>query len=428
MKQVLYMKLRSKTFQNILWRFWQVMVKQGTSFVIFFLVSALLSPVEFGTYNYILAIVSLILIFSDFGISIATSKYIAEYGEIGKDKVPFVLFNALLLIISLSSITSLAVVLFGKPLFKDNYQFIVYLLPILFLAPINSIYDGIYRSIGRFRKLALITTVVGSLSLLISYVFVRNYGLKGAVISQSIFNLLLLLFQAVGFTEVKFVFKKEIIREIGKYALVLGLAGVGSFLFSRIDVLFLGHYNYIEEIGYYEIIFKILTLILLPFYTLSQVLAPDITRLYVRGEYQAVKSKFILYLKFTFVSALCIAFTLFLGQSLLFEVFLNKYNVPEMRNMFAAMIVVFFTQILVSIIPTAFTTATGYAKLNMYFLMVFGSLNVVLDFIFIRIWGAIGIIYATVVSKTLSDISFIVVSYLVGIKPKISHYNKSQAH
>ena len=75
-----------ETIHNFIWRSLQIFGKQGITFLIFILCAKLLTPYDFGLYNYALAIIFFFIIFGDFGISAATSKYVAEYNAINKDK------------------------------------------------------------------------------------------------------------------------------------------------------------------------------------------------------------------------------------------------------------------------------------------------------------------------------------------------------
>ena len=46
-----------ETARNFFWRSLQVFGKQGVAFLIFFLCAKLLTPYDFGVYNYILAFI-----------------------------------------------------------------------------------------------------------------------------------------------------------------------------------------------------------------------------------------------------------------------------------------------------------------------------------------------------------------------------------
>jgi O-antigen/teichoic acid export membrane protein len=64
------------------------------------------------------------------------------------------------------------------------------------------------------------------------------------------------------------------LRRVGRYAGLIGLAGLGFFLYTRVDVLILGQFGYIEEIGYYDLVMKVFNLFLLPFGVVAQAAGP----------------------------------------------------------------------------------------------------------------------------------------------------------
>jgi len=398
------------TITSFLWRILQMISRQGVPLFIFVFSSSVLSVEEFGNYNYLLAIGSLIILFSDFGISFAASKIFAEYHVKDKEKLPVILFNTILAIIAFSIIISTGFFVWGKEIFHENSRFVIYLIPIIIFVPLTALYDGLYRAKGKFKQISILSVLSGLLTLVASFFLIKNFSIEGSFISYMFFYLSLLILLIIFDREIKISFDRKIIKQITKYSFIIGISGIGQFLFSRVDVLFLGSYGYIKEISYYEYVFKMLTLVLIPFYALNQVIAPQITKLFYQQKIEKVKSEYKKYLLFTFLSGIIIAVSLIIFRDVIFNM-VGKYNTPLFRDTFYVMIPVFFTQILISIIPVAFTVATGNAKYNMFFLMLFGGLNCLLDYIFINMFGYIGIIYATFVAKLLSDILFIPASY-----------------
>ena len=132
-----------ETILNVFWRGLQLAVKDGVTFVIFVLAAKLLSPYEFGVYNYVLAVIFFLILFGDFGISVAASKYVAEYQVTNPEKLKGVLFNAGLVILVLTILITTATLLYGPRILKDKHIYVLYILPVVFLAPMTSLYDGI---------------------------------------------------------------------------------------------------------------------------------------------------------------------------------------------------------------------------------------------------------------------------------------------
>jgi len=396
-----------ETIHSFIWRSLQIFGKQGITFLIFILCAKLLTPYDFGIYNYILTITFILAIFSDFGISTATSKYVAEYNVIDKEKLKSVLFNSGIIIIFLTTAISLAVLFFGKVYFGEEYNYVLYLLPLVFFIPISSLYDGIYRGLKKFKFIAIVSIIVGLISLSFIYILINQYGLIGALISQNLFYFLLVIALAFGYRDFNFKINKDIIKKIGKYSLVIGIGSIGWIIYSRIDILFLGHYGFIEEIGYYEILNKILMIFLTPFLIISQVISPNITQHFIKRKYEAIKIKFKKYLLLSFILSILIVFFIFFTNRYLISNFLNEYDVPEMYLILNLMLIIFFTQMLNGIIPLGFVNATGHAKLSTYFLVFFGIIHVILNYILLNWYGFIGIIYSIVLTKCTADLVFI---------------------
>lgn len=268
-----------ETINNFIWRALQILGQNGITFLIFILCAKFLSPYNFGIYNYALAIIFFLIIFGDFGISTATSKYVAEYNVTNKDKLKSVLFNSEIIIFGLSILITILTLIFGSSYLKDKYLYVLWLLPIVFLAPMTSLYDGIYRGLKKFKQLALISIITTIILLPFVYFLIEQWGLIGALIVQNLFYLILLFVLALGYREFHFKFNKEVIKEVGKYSIIVGIANLGYFIFTGINVLILGHFGFITEIGYYQIINKIFMILIIPFTILSQIIAPNITKL-----------------------------------------------------------------------------------------------------------------------------------------------------
>jgi len=401
-----------ETISNFIWRSLQVAGKSVATFLIFILCAKLLTPYDFGIYNYALAIVFFLIIFGDFGISTATSKYVAEYNVTDKKKLKLVLFNSGIIILALTIIISILTLIIGPWYLKDKYVYVLYLLPLIFLAPMTSLYDGIYRGLKRFKQLAIISTIVGLISIIFVYILIAKYGLIGALISHNLFYLILLLALGLGHKEFNIKLDKNIIKEITKYSIIIGIADFGYFIFTRINNLILGYFNLIVEIGYYELINKVFMVLVIPFMILSQVIAPNITALYSKGEIKEIKSKYLKYISFSLIVSTVLAIIVWVTFPLLLKLFLNEYNNSVIIVSMNLLLIVLISQCVGTTSAVGFSTSSGNAKLNMYWLLFFGILNIILSILFVKTWGFIGIIYSTVIIKLSCDISFIWYYYI----------------
>ncbi|WP_440956347.1 oligosaccharide flippase family protein [Methanosarcina sp. Mfa9] len=393
-----------ETIHNFTWRFLQILGKQGITFFIFILCAKLLTPYDFGIYNYTLAIIYFLIIFGDFGISTATSKYVAEYNATDKNKLKLVLFNSLILTISLGAVVTLLTLLFGSYILDDKYIYIIYVLPMLFLAPISSLYDGIFRGLKRFKELAIISLSIGLLSIIFVYLLVENYGLIGALISQSLFYLFLVLSLFFVYGNLCFQIDRQLMRTVFNYSLIIGISSIAYYLYSRVDIIVLGHYGYVKEIGYYELINKGFELMFLPFALLAQVLAPNITTYFSKKEYSKVRTKFNFFTKLIIPLAILMAILFYFTFPQIIKLFFAEYYVEEM------LIAIF---ILSFLIPTkiwgvfqtqSFIVATGFAKIITVTTLLGGILNVILDVTSIHLIGFTGVFWVTLMIHSFNII------------------------
>lgn len=391
-----------ETIHNFGWRFLQMFGKQGITFLIFILCAKLLTPYDFGIYNYILAIIYLLIMFGDFGISTAVSKYVAEYNVSDQEKLKEVLFNSGLIIFGFTSVVIVASLFLGPNFFKEKYIYILYLLPLIFLAPMTSLYDGIFRGLKRFKESAVISLVVGFVSIFSCYFLVKIYGLKGALVSQNIFYFLLVIGYAFRYKELHFKFNKRIMKEFLKYSALIGFADLGIYLFTRADVVILGAFNHINEIAYYELANKIFMLLAIPFSVFAQVLAPDITSSYVQKKYSQIKLQLNKFLKYSVAIGVLISVVSYGIIRFITPYFLAQYNNKTFYLFFGFLLIILPIRLFGTIFTTAFLIPTNKARILTYNNIVFGIINVISDIIFIYFFGAIGVIFSTLLLGYLS--------------------------
>lgn len=410
-------KNHRETILNVFWRGLQLAVKDGINFVIFILAAKLLSPYEFGVYNYVLAVIFFLILFGDFGISMAASKYVAEYQVTDPEKLKYVLFNAGMVILSLTILVTAGTLLLGPDFLQDKYLYVLYILPVIFLAPMTSLYDGIYRGLKKFQQLALLSTGVSLISLGFIYFLIRKYGLAGALLSQNLFYLLLFLTLAFCYRDFLFKLNREILKSVGFYALMIGIIHVSAFLYTRVDILVLGYFDLIVEIGYYEIVNKVLMLMQLPFLVYAQVQAPNMVASYCRKGSPAILRKLTLYIKYaTAISALL---TALLGLTVpwVLRHFLAEYYLPGVIRILYIFLFLFIFQNVSNLVGNTFIISTGHARINMINIIVFGILGLILDILLVRFYGYMGIAYAKLLVMILGSLSLIIL-YWHALKKK----------
>lgn len=386
-----------ETIHNFIWRSLQIFGKQGITFLIFILCAKMLTPYDFGIYNYALAIIFFLIMFGDFGISTATSKYVAEYNVTNKNKLKSVLFNSGIIILGLTILITILTLIIGPWYLKDKYVYVLYLLPLIFLAPMTSLYDGIYRGLKRFKSLAIISVIIGLVSIPMVYYLIKLHGLTGALIAQGLFYLILLVGLAFFYREFHFKLNKEVMKEIGKYSLIIGLSTLGYFLFSRISILILGYFNFINEIGIYELLNKIFMILIMPLIILGNILFPNFVLWYKYKEYKKILYKFKRYsITFFFIAFIFAIFSLILIPKFI-EIFFNEYYQIEFIKIFLPVTLIYSLQVYCAVISSSMIIATGQGKMLSWSNIIAGPINLILSLLLLKSLGYIGVIYSILI-------------------------------
>jgi O-antigen/teichoic acid export membrane protein len=404
-------KLHKKILLNFFWRSLQTVGKEGVLFFIFFITARFLNPYDFGIYNYILAVAFFLVIFGKFGISSATFKYVAEYNATNKDKLKLVLFNSSILIFSVSSIVILLTIIFGKYFLRENYVNVLYALPLVMLAPLSSLYDGAYRGLKRFKQLALISLSTGTISIIAAYFLINNYGLVGALFAQNFLYFLLLLGEFLGYGKIVLKLEKKLMKNIGKYSLLIGITSLAYFLYTRADIFILKQFGYINEIGYFEIINRAFTFLVFPIGILAQVIAPNIASFYARKEYTIILKKLKKYFIILLPSGILIAIIFYFIFPILIKLFLKEYYTNETILIFTILIYVFPSKFLNLFMSQSFMISTESVKWGVYLIFITGALNIILDYWFISLIGFTGVFWATLIVSNINILAQSIIVY-----------------
>ena len=395
-----------KIFTNYYWRFLQIFGKQGISLIIFFLIAKNLSGEEFGLYNYFLNLLFFLIIFSDFGISLAISKFVSQFRFQNREKIKLIFFNGFLIIMGMGTLVSGAFFVFFHNFLINHALEIWFLWPLIFLIPLTSLYDGIFRGLEKFKELALISLNCGIFTLILSFFLILNFQFRGAIFTQLLFYLILFFQLHSGYSQT-WIFKidQKIIKQICYYAILIGLASLGYYLYSRFDILILGHFGYFNQLNYFQIIHKV-TLLLATFFAIfGQVIAPIITNLTTKHKYEEILFLFNKLIKISLLISCFISFILYFFLPLIIKLFLPHLYSEQFLLIFKILILIIPLNLIAELISQGFIIASHNAYLGLLTLP-FGLLNIILSFIFIQKFGFLGIAYSNVIvslfSKTLT--------------------------
>ncbi len=374
------------TIVDLYWRSIQIFSKQFSAFVIFIFAVKHLNIYDFGVYSYLFAIVYLLIVFSDFGISTSISKIVAEKNPNEDNKLDSerVFLNGLFVVGLISTLIFILFLFFGRTLFAADYLYLAIVLPLIFLIPSTSLYDGYLRGLKKFKESSKIVVSSSIISIIFSYILVTNYNLIGALFSQTLSYFILFFIYLLKNKLTRFNINKKIIKKIVGYSLIIGIANLGLFFFSKINIILLKNFNLIEEISAYELSQKLINIVYLPLLVFSQIISPRITTFFYSKNISLVLKKFKKY--FTYVLLISVLISLFfisLSDSIIY-MFFKEYLDTKAIFVLKLSFVFFPINSLSYLTANSFSIYTGHAYLNTKYLLFFGLLNLLISYFVLK--------------------------------------------
>ena len=398
---------------NLSWRILQTFSKQGLVFIMFYLSSLYLSPNDFSIYTYIFVVIYFLALLWDFGISSAISKYAADF-EYSKNKnIEKIIPTISIFLLLLSIIIILILIFWWKYLFNETeYYYFLLTSPLVFLIPITSIYDGMYRWVQKFKNLAVINVIIWILWLILFVVWIKMFGIVWAFISQVIYYCILFIWLFIGSTwKNTWKFDKYILKFILKYSIYIWLATIWYSLYTKADIVTLKYFWYIEEIWHYEIISRLLEMLILPFILIWQVIWPKNSALFIDKKYTILKWKLIKE-SILFLIMWIIFSLLFYKYFYIFSWYLfPNYNIEILTNILSIIIFIIPIRFYSAYITQWYITPSGKFKDVTYLVIFFWIINIISNLYFTPIYWIKSIYISTVICMilylVLKDIFFI---------------------
>ena len=186
------LKNRLKDSKLVTDSFWAIsgnIVGKGLNLLTAIIIARMLGKEAYGEYGILVGTLSSILIFSNFGLTYTTTKYIAQYKATKPSAIPQIIKNSQKLTIVFSSIGSLLLFLFSEDVAKQalnapNLSFPLQLISIsILIGSISRTQTGILAGFSKFKELAKINTIVGITTFISGILLTFYYQLIGAIIA-----------------------------------------------------------------------------------------------------------------------------------------------------------------------------------------------------------------------------------------------------
>jgi len=391
-----------KFFFNTSWGFLEKLFKIINGLFILFFVSKYLKPEGFGELSYLIAILSLLYIISDFGLNDVISKKIVvstRSNIILNNLFSFRLINSIILIL-------VSFLFYYSNFNQFKYLFLLFTLTLIF----NSfkVIETYFQAKFQLKKTAIanIFTLVFSILFKVCLIY-NNANLNYFIFSiflDSIVNSILLYFMYFTYSKVhiKISINSSIYKKYFFEGYLLFFASIFSILILRIDQLMIKNLMSSYDLGIYSVAVTIAESVNFIPVVMSYSLYPYFVNVKLdESKYVANLNKF---LKFTtLIAIVLIALFYLIGVNLI-----NEFIDPIYSFSISISKILIFSIIFISLgtCSNSFYMRNNLEKLIFKRSLICVSINIILNFIFIPKYGIIGAAYSTLISNIFSGYLF----------------------
>jgi O-antigen/teichoic acid export membrane protein len=178
-----------------LWSLVNALVTKGAAFVQAILLARLLGVSGYGEWGLILSTIATVSVFASFGLSVTTTKHVAEWHRNQRERLGN-LITLLQLAALLLGLVALGLLVLGAESIADHVLeapqlegAIMVVGVIVLIAGISSVYKGILEGLERFRDVALLESSISVVSVLFVLGLSHAYGVIGATIGLALASL-----------------------------------------------------------------------------------------------------------------------------------------------------------------------------------------------------------------------------------------------
>ena len=388
--------------KNLSFRIFSNILTKGVSFLLIMWLTRELSPDDFGLYSFAISLAGFFVVFGNLGVTVALLKVVPEKLAQGDEGVASWVLGGLKLM-TLGSLVSflflslaspfLALYVFGKPFVQPV---IVLAGGFLFLMVISGFFDSLFIAIKR-NDLCFCSVIVKEVSRVLFIVLLVSAGLSffGALYGYILsFFVFLLVALSLFLWKYAFLFKGKSlsVHKVFSYSKWFMALGVFTTILAMMDILMISIFMPIRYTGYYTVVVSIVSALML-LIPISRITLPFFSE--VSGEHLESRFRKIFYptVVITFVVAVVLAVT----SKPLLAFF---YPVEYAENAWIALSVLAF----VVPVRNAFWLSVqrlivlGKIRDQLWITGLAAFVNLVLNVLFIPLFGLPGAAFATVLS------------------------------
>jgi len=384
---------------------------------IIILFPAVFSEMEFGLIQLLAGMGVVYSQFSALGLVNIIVRFFPFFKSDDKRHDGFLFFVMLLTVVGFTLITVLYVIF--KPVISAYYiensalfvEYYYWLIPISFFLLVFLVFDSIVRAIHKTVFSAFLRDVVFRVltTLGIGLVFWQYLDFEEFLLYYVIIHgviMIILLGQIILSREFRPAYRSETltklkVREITGYGLFSLLAGSSYFLAQNIDKIMIGSMVGLETVAVYSVYIYIATVIIFPARSLYRIAIPIVTEAWKDNNLDLIRSLY----KRTSLILMIVGSIIYIG------IIVNKENIlyfinPDYREGFSFFIFLGMAM-LIDMTGGLNSDIIGTSvkfRFDALFNAIYSVLCIVLNVIFINLYGALGAAIATAISMLIFNI------------------------
>ena len=250
-------KIKKQAVSGILWNAVQMLVNQGSAFIIKLVLARILFPEEFGLVGMAAVFIGLVQVFNDLGIGAALIQRKEEDLREAHFQTAFwtgVGWAVLMYLVICFIVAPFAASFYNEPILES-------LLPVLGLgilsSPVNLVHKAQLTKKMDFKRIALISNssniTSGLLSLILAFAGAGVWSLAFNSVA-SIVIAMPLFFMATGWKP-KFQFEKQAFQEVFGFGIFTTGTNITNYLIGNVDYLLIGKMLSAQALGAYTFAF-----------------------------------------------------------------------------------------------------------------------------------------------------------------------------
>ncbi len=389
------MILLGKTFlSNFSWLFIDKVSRLFLVLVAEILLARHLGPGQFGILSYALAIYSLLLVISSFGIDNLLIKEL-----VGLSSNQNELLTSAIVIKSLGGFFAFSFTIIWVNWFANDIWLPVLLIGVGHLFHWLKVFELFFQSQNKFKNVAIATSGVSLLFFLLKIAFIhQKYSLivfTCVYLAELICTGIVIFVLFIKNNKLQIKLNSETLRQQAKMGLPFVLSGAAVSIYMKIDQIMLQEMVNNEAVGIYAAATKLSEGWYFIGGILTSVMAPTVYRYRLENEskYFDILKKMVAYL--LLIGALILAFTVLFSEYLVNIVYGEQYlGAAEILQVHVWAI--FF--IYLGCVQGIYWVAEGLPKVFLFQTLLSAILNIVLNLYLIPIYSGLGAAWATLIS------------------------------